>query len=64
MIRPDWVLTAKHCVKRPGDCWRCKDFKPVPQTVWAGISDKKNQEKGQKREVPEDSIILHDSNGQ
>jgi len=63
LIRPDWVLTAKHCLGKAGDCWSCEDFKPVPPTVWAGISDKMKRERGQERYVPEDSIILHDSNG-
>jgi len=47
LIRPDWVLTAKHCV--PDN----------PIKVIAGISNL--QETGETREVPVNSMIKHDT---
>jgi len=58
LIKSDWVLTARHCL---GKNWGRDDFKPNPQTVWAGYSNRSNKEKGQNRNVDVDSIILHDS---
>ena len=52
LIKPDWVLTAEHCVD---------DNKPV--TVRAGISNA--QDEGQSRTVPPSpyTIIPHDDVG-
>ena len=61
LIKSDWVLTARHCL---GENWGRYDFKPNPQTVLAGYSNRSNKEKGQKRNADVDSIILHNSTGQ
>lgn len=58
LIQPDWVLTARHCL---GKNFTHNDFKPNPQIVWAGYSNNGNKQKGQRRDVPVNSIILHDS---
>ena len=46
LIKPDWVLTAEHCLY------------DTPVTVRAGISNA--QDEGQSRNVPLDYIIPHD----
>jgi len=58
LIALDWVLTAKHCVVKN---WEKKDFRPNPDTVWAGIANLKNKQRAAIRNVPVSSIILHDS---
>ena len=60
MIALDWVLTAKHCVVRN---WEKRDFRPNPDTVWAGIANLKNKRRAAIRNVPVSSITLHDSAG-
>ena len=46
LIAPDWVLTASHCLIN------------TTITVRAGIAN--TQDKGEKRNIPRNSIIPHD----
>jgi len=58
IIQLDWVLTAKHCVVRDfenGDATR------KPEIVWAGISNINNKEVAQRRDIPIESVFVHDS---
>ena len=60
IIELDWVLTAKHCVVRDfenGDATR------KPEIVWAGISNINNKEAAQRRDIPIESVFVHDSTG-
>jgi len=58
IIQIDWVLTAKHCVVRD---FEGGDFTRKPETVWAGISNISLKEVGQRRDIPIESVFLHDS---
>lgn len=52
LIKPDWVLTADHCVP------------DIPIYVFAGISSIYNlAETGERREIPWNSVYKHDSVG-
>ena len=52
LIKPDWVLTAEHCVP------------DIPISVFAGISSIYNLAgNGERRAVPWNSVYKHDSAG-
>jgi len=61
IIKPNWVLTAKHCVVRD---MKNDDYAVTlangKETILAGISNLQDPD-GQRREILPDAVTLHDS---
>merc|ERR1712098_424041 len=61
IIKPNWVLTAKHCVVRD---MKNDDYTVTlangKETILAGISNLQDPD-GQRREILPDAVILHNS---
>ena len=56
IIKPDWILTAKHCV--------INNERPFSTVALAGISNLNDESHAEVRNIPVRSMILHETAGQ
>ena len=64
IIKPNWVLTAKHCVVKNMTADDYTVTLPYgKETILAGISNLRDPD-GQKREILPDAVFIHNSSGE